>query len=481
MADEPEAGSSDTALQDVTDNTLVKVYNLSSGGLWEDGGTGHVIYFTPSSAHWPSSARAYYHDSDSDPAAHRECFAVVSPADYSDQVVAAAHSDGVLLVQPMIQQEIADSIKFIRQVVTPAVSVSAISTVTLNLQGESIVLWTEDEHQRELALSFQSSLGCDYLWSRIHHWQGDHGKSFQDESPVCVPAASGGAASGRITAFPVFDTSMETLKTISDIVENDVRMGGHRTLTHQQPQAYWQQYLAGFSQLEVADDAQCIRIMFDTVRNLLVYGDSDMYHKLLDDPVTFDHLLGVLENDPDFSNITAHRAVFQDTNLFQEPVRLTNAKLREEVHFTFKLIYLKDCVFARFVDDIPYQNLAELIHRNVMTLVDYLQEESAFLKAIVAACSPSSQGTVRLMTMKMLREFVELGGRHPSLQNAKCPVIMSLLQAGLLRMLGPAMEDPDHSSRLLSFEVILPLFNSSSIFHYYSAAAQQPHHAFLSW
>jgi hypothetical protein len=181
-----------------------------------------------------------------------------------------------------------------------------------------------------------------------------------------------------------------------------------------------------------------------------------MYHKLLDDPATFDNLLGVLENDPEFNNSASHRAVFQNANLFQEPVRLTNAKLREEVHFTFKLIYLKDCVFARFVDDTPYQNLSELIHRNVMALIDYLQEESSLIKAMVAACSPSSQPQVRLMTLKMLREFVDLGGRSPSLQNAKCPVIQTMLQAGLLRSLAPAMEDPDHSARLMSFEVRHP-------------------------
>jgi len=149
--------------------------------------------------------------------------------------------------------------------------------------------------------------------------------------------------------------------------------------------------------------------------------------------------------------------VFQNANLFQEPVRLTNAKLREEVHFTFKLIYLKDCVFARFVDDIPYQNLAELIHRNVMTLIDYLQEESSLLKSIVSSCSPSSQSSLRFMTLKMLREFVDLGGRHPALQNAKSPIIQSMLQAGLLRALAPAMEDADHAARVMSFEVNIRL------------------------
>ena len=145
--------------------------------------------------------------------------------------------------------------------------------------------------------------------------------------------------------------------------------------------------------------------------------------------------------------------MFQNGNLHREPVRLTNAKLREEVHFTFKLIYLKDCVFASFVDDTPYQNLAELIHRNVMNLIDYLQEESSLLKAIVAACSPASPGPTRLMTLKLLRELVDLGGRHPVLQNAKCPVIQSMLQAGLLRALAPAMEDSDPAAQLMSYEV----------------------------
>jgi hypothetical protein len=437
MADEPQACSPDAdAAQDLaTDSTLVKVYNLSSGGVWDDGGTGHILYFTPSSEQWSSANFESVSASNGDSTAPRECFAVVHPDDYSDQVISTAHADGVLLVRPMIQQEIADSIKF-------------------NRQGESIVLWTDDAQQRELALSFQSSLGCDLLWSRVHHWQGDNGKSFQDDSPSNTPAASGDAAAGRSTAFPSFDTSLETLKAISEIVEGDVRMsGGYKSLTSQQPQSYWQQYLAGFAQLEVADDAEGIRVMFDTVRNLLVYGDSDMYHKLLDDAATFENLLGVLENDPEFDNRTSHRAVFQNTNLFQEPVRLTNAKLREEVHFTFKLIYLKDCVFARFVDDIPYQNLAELIHRNVMTLIDYLQEESSLLKSIVSSCSPSSQSSLRFMTLKMLREFVDLGGRHPALQNAKSPIIQSMLQAGLLRALAPAMEDADQAARVMSFEV----------------------------
>ena len=251
------ADNSDTSAQDqdqVTDNTLVKLYNLSSGGVWEDGGTGHVIYFTPLSDQW-SGAQYEANSSNSDPGAVRECFAVVSPGDYSDQVVATAHADGVLLVRPMIQQEIADNVKFIRQ-------------------GESIVLWTEEEQQRELALSFQSSLGCDQLWSRIHLWQGEHGKSFQNDHPGQPLPASGDTA-GR-SQFPAFDTSLETLKAIHDIVEGDVRTGGYRNLTSQQPQAYWQQYLGGFTQLEVADDPESIRIMFETVRNLLVYGDADM-------------------------------------------------------------------------------------------------------------------------------------------------------------------------------------------------------------
>ena len=437
MADEPQADADAAAQNQVTDNTLVKLYNLGSGGVWDDAGTGHMIYFTPSSEQWSAANYETVNASNGDSSGKRECFAVIPPNDYSDQVIATAQTDGVLLVRPMIQQEIADGVKFVRQ-------------------GDSIVLWTEEEQQRELALSFQSSFGCDQLWARIRHWQGDNGRSFQNESPNHAPAAAGEAAAGRRTAFPALDTSADTLKAIWEIVESDARTGGYRTLTSQQPQSYWQQYLAGFSLLEVADDTESIRLMFDTVRNLLVYGDSDMYHKLLDDAATFDNLLGVLENDPDFNNITSHRAVFQKSDLFQEPVRLTNAKLREEVHFTFKLIYLKDCVFARFVDDTPYQNLAELIHRNVMTLLDYLQEEPSFLKAIVASCSPSSQGSLRLTTLKLLRELVDLGGRHPTLQNAKCPVIQCMLQAGLLRALGPAMEDSDQTVRLMSFEVPLP-------------------------
>jgi hypothetical protein len=230
---------------------------LSSAAQWEDAGTGHIIYFTPSSQQWSGANYDAVHASNGDAVGPRECLAVVSPSDYSDEVVATALADGVLLVQPMIQQEFSDSVKFHRQ-------------------GESIVLWTQDDMQRELALSFQSSHGCDQLWSKIHHWQGDNGKSFQDESLCQNSAASGEAAAGR-AAFPAVDMRIETLKAISDIVEGDVRMGGYKTLTSQQPAAYWQQYLAGFAQLELADDNEGIRVMFDTVRNLLVHGDGDMY------------------------------------------------------------------------------------------------------------------------------------------------------------------------------------------------------------
>jgi len=73
--------------------------------------------------------------------------------------------------------------------------------------------------------------------------------------------------------------------------------------------------LAGFAQLEVADDTEGIRVMFDTVRNLLVFGDGDMYHKLLDDAATFENMLGVLENDPS-STTGRHTAPCSRTQTF---------------------------------------------------------------------------------------------------------------------------------------------------------------------
>jgi protein phosphatase-4 regulatory subunit 3 len=88
-------------------------------------------------------------------------------------------------------------------------------------------------------------------------------------------------------------------------------------------------------------------------------------------------------DDPDFpSHRASHRAYLSDTTKFKEVVHFEHTEIRKKIHYTYRLLYLKDVVLARILDDPTFSVLNSLIFFHQVDIVNHIQANQAFLKEL---------------------------------------------------------------------------------------------------
>jgi len=85
-------------------------------------------------------------------------------------------------------------------------------------------------------------------------------------------------------------------------------------------------------------------------------------------------------DDPDFPNLKAsYRQFFQDTAKFRQVVEIKDSNIRSKIHQTYRLLYLKDVVLARVLDDPTFGILNGFVFYNMVDIVNYIRGNDVFL------------------------------------------------------------------------------------------------------
>jgi protein phosphatase-4 regulatory subunit 3 len=128
-------------------------------------------------------------------------------------------------------------------------------------------------------------------------------------------------------------------------------------------------------------------------------SDHSMYEHILDDD-RFYGVLGMLEctlhlshyrafhelalDDPEFPAHKAnYRDFLRDTTRFHQPISIHDPVIQKKIHHTYRLLFLKDVVLARALDDSTFNVLNSCIIFNQIDIITHVQNDVQFLQDIV--------------------------------------------------------------------------------------------------
>jgi protein phosphatase 4 regulatory subunit 3 len=164
-------------------------------------------------------------------------------------------------------------------------------------------------------------------------------------------------------------------------------------------------------------------------------SDHSMYEHILDDDRFFG-VLGMLEcafqsspsfhplttfiiDDPEFPVHKAnYRDFLRDSTRYHQPIIIHDPVVQRKIHHTYRLLFLKDVVLARALDDSTFNVLNSCIIFNQIDIITHVQNDVEFLQDIVGLfLSPSSGSSISLNGDARDRSGVHVDTNSESLSN----------------------------------------------------------------
>jgi protein phosphatase 4 regulatory subunit 3 len=143
-------------------------------------------------------------------------------------------------------------------------------------------------------------------------------------------------------------------------------------------------------------------------------SDHSMYEHILDDDRFFG-VLGMLEctfqsspsispshklvkDDPEFPVHKAnYRDFLRDSTRYHQPITIHDPIIQRKIHHTYRLLFLKDVVLARALDDSTFNVLNSCIIFNQIDIITHVQNDVQFLQDIVGLfLTPTSGSSISL-------------------------------------------------------------------------------------
>jgi protein phosphatase-4 regulatory subunit 3 len=98
-------------------------------------------------------------------------------------------------------------------------------------------------------------------------------------------------------------------------------------------------------------------------------------------------------DDPEFPAHKAnYRDFLRDTTRFHQPISIHDPIVQKKIHHTYRLLFLKDVVLARALDDSTFNVLNSCIIFNQIDIITHVQNDVQFLQDIVELFPGPSPG-----------------------------------------------------------------------------------------
>mmetsp|Transcript_50764 Transcript_50764/g.121316 ORF Transcript_50764/g.121316 Transcript_50764/m.121316 type:complete len:754 (-) Transcript_50764:94-2355(-) len=232
------------------------------------------------------------------------------------------------------------------------------------LQGEgerkTIIVWEDQEDQKDWALSFQDDEGSTAIYRLICHEPDTVEKKL-----LLPPKLPNLAELARKVAF-VNPSQREAMA--AELMEPDFLAELRET----------------FHSAEDLSSHKDLGHIFQIVKRIFLLSTPALTERYLAEDV-FDDVLGMLEFDetlPPEKRIP-HRQVIKDKVKFNDVVSFEDEETLKRIHLNYRLLYLKDIVLPRALDDGAFASLVQLIHKNLAAILEYLQKSDAVLGCLM--------------------------------------------------------------------------------------------------
>lgn len=373
----------------------VKVYRLNEDGKWDDQGTGHVT---------------------------------VDYVERSEELglfVIDEEDNETLLLHRIIPDDI------------------------YRKQEDTIISWRDPEYSTELALSFQETTGCSYIWDHICNVQ----RSLQFST---LNNETFHSMNSELRELPAVELSTLPLilKTVSESgIADQMRL----TELILNDQDFFRKLMDLFRICEDQENIDGLHMIFKIVRGIILLNSPQIFEKIFGDELIMD-IIGSLEYDPEVSHVQHHRNFLKEHVVFKEAIPIKDSLVLSKIHQTYRVGYLKDVVLARLLDEATVANLNSIIHANNAVVVSLLKDDSTFIQELfVRLRSPTTSAESKKNLVYFLHEFCSLSKSLQMVQQLR--LFRDLMNEGIFDIITEALQNQDKKLVLTGTDILILFLN----------------------
>ncbi|XP_059632786.1 uncharacterized protein LOC132275338 [Cornus florida] len=375
----------------------VKVYRLNDDGKWDDQGTGHVI---------------------------------IDYLERSEELglfVTDEEDNETLLLHRITSDDI------------------------YRKQEDTIISWRDPEYSTDLALSFQETTGCSYIWDHICNVQRNlHFNTLNNEVYHSVNSGLRDLPAVELSTLPLI------LKTV---VESGIadQMRVTELILHYQD--FLLKLMDLFRICEDLENIEGLHMIFKIVRGIILLNSPQIFEKIFGDELIMD-IIGSLEYDPEAPRVH-HRTFLKEHVVFKEAIPIKDPVVQSKIHQTYRVGYLKDVVLPRVLDEATTASLNSIIHSNNGIVVSLLKDDSTFIQELFARLKSSTTSAESKKTLVLfLHEFCSLSKSLQMVHQLR--LFKDLVNEGIFDIISDVLQSQDKKLVLTGTDILIFFLNQDS-------------------
>ncbi|KAL6193670.1 hypothetical protein ACLB2K_034754 [Fragaria x ananassa] len=311
-------------------------------------------------------------------------------------------------------------------------------------QEDTIISWRDPQYCTELALSFQESTGCSYIWDNICSVQRNlHFNSLNNETFHNANSELRELPAIELSTLPII------LKTVAESgIADQMRL----TELILSDQDFFRKLMGLFRICEDLENVDGLHMLYKIVRGIILLNSPQIFEKIFSDDLIMD-IIGALEYDPEVPQVQHYRNFLKEHVVFKEAIPIKDSLVLSKIHQTYKVGYLKDVVLARVLDEGTVANLNSIIHGNNAIVVSLLKDDSTFIQELFARLrSPSTSAESKKNLVYFLHEFCSLSKSLQMVQQLR--LFRDLMNEGIFDIVSDALQSRDKKLVLTGTDIL---------------------------
>ncbi|XP_031743316.1 serine/threonine-protein phosphatase 4 regulatory subunit 3A isoform X2 [Cucumis sativus] len=349
-------------------------------------------------------------------------------------------------------------------------------------QEDTIISWRDPEYSTELALSFQETTGCSYIWDHICNAQRNlHFSSLNNDTFHSM--------NSELRELPAIELS--TLPLIHKIVvESGITDQMRLVELIVANQDFFKKLMDIFHICEDLENLDGLHMIYKIVRGIIMLNSSQIFEKIFGDELIMD-IIGSLEcgfygsvnvglrtstysfiiislvlllklrleyNDPELSHVQHHRNFLKEHVIFKEAIPIKDPLVLSKIHQTYRIGYLKDVVLARVLDESTIANLNSIIHANNALVVSLLKDDNTFIQELFVRLKlPTTSEESKKNLVHFLHEFCSLSKNLQMVQQLR--LFRDLMNEGIFDVIADVLQCPDKKFVLTGTDILILFLN----------------------
>ncbi|KAL7594881.1 hypothetical protein Lser_V15G31349 [Lactuca serriola] len=310
-------------------------------------------------------------------------------------------------------------------------------------QEDTIISWRDPEYSSELALSFQETTGCSYIWDHVCNVQRNlHFNTLNNETYHGANSELRELPEVELSTLPsilkvVVDSSITDQLCVTELILHD--------------QKFFRKLMDLFRVCEDLENYDGLHIIYKIIRGIILLNSPQIFEKIFSDELIMD-IVGCLEYDPDVPHV--HHRDLLKAHVFKEAIPIKDPLASSKIHQTYRVSYLKDVVLSRVLDEATAASLNSIVHSNNGMVVTLLKDDANFMKELFTRLkSPSTTPESKMNLVYFLQEFCNLSKSLQMVQQLR--LFRDLVSEGIFEVIGDILQSDDNKLILTGTDILM--------------------------